>query len=186
MKKCKLAFIICFALILQGIQVLGNDLEKKAECVIKEDEITNKLAADVRFIELIKIEFSFQHKFRSLSTEDKQLFRAALKEKNISTMLGFFRKCGIDFKNYISSRTPLLIALDKDYELDKRSDKEQIIRAAVAKTKLFDPPTFAECLLFWSSGSAYCTEICQDDENCLVWCWGGVMALFLDCLAALP
>jgi len=148
--------------------------------MISLDDISDKLAADSRFVELIKVELSFQTKLRSLSKEDKQLFQTAMKEKNSLTMQVLFRKCGIDFKNYISSSTSILKVLYKDYKLDKRSDKEQIMRAAVTK---LDPPTFAECLAFWSSGSAFCTELCWGDEYCLLSCWSSVMAIYAFCLS---
>jgi hypothetical protein len=147
-------------------------------------DISDKLAADSRFIELIKIEASFQTKFRSLSSVDKKLFQTCLKEKNTATMLVLFRKCGIDFTNYVASRSFILKALYNDYEIDKRSDKEQVFRAAISK--LADPPTFAECLALFSSGSTLCTELCWGDDNCMLACWSSVMAAYLYCLSELP
>jgi hypothetical protein len=142
--------------------------------IVFPGDISDKLAADSRFIELMKIEVAFQTKFRSLSSADKKLLQTCLKEKNTSTMLVLFRKCGIDFKNYISSKTSVLKALDKDYEIEKRNDKEQIFRAAISK--LADPPTFAECLALFSSGSTLCTELCWGNDDCMLACWSTVMA----------
>jgi len=161
----------------------GANLLPRLE-IISLGDISDKLAADSRFIELIKVEVTFQTKFRSLSTADKKLFQTSLKENNISTMLELFRKCDIDFKNYILSRTSLQKALYKDYELDKRSDEEQIMIAAVSK--LDDPPTFAECLAFWSAASAFCTEVCWGDDYCLLACWSSAMATYLYCISQLP
>jgi hypothetical protein len=152
--------------------------------IVSPDGIADKLAGDSRFIQLMKVEVSFQTKFRSLSREDKKLVQTCLKMKDISTLLVLFRKCGIDFKSYISSRTPLLKALYKDYEIDKRSDKEQILIVAVSK--LADPPTFAECTAFWSSATGLCTEICWGDDACLLSCWSSAMALYLYCLSEMP
>lgn len=153
--------------------------------VISLGEISDKLAADNRFIELIKIERSFQTKFHTLSKEDKQLFQTALKEKNTSTMIELFRKCDIDLKTYISSRTPLLKALDEEYQIDKRSDKEQIIRSAIVKAK-FDPPTFAECMAYWGSGISACNLVYSGDTEGLTWCFSIITSGYLACLAALP
>ncbi len=154
-----------------------------ASISLTNDDISDKLAADARFIELIKIELTFQNKFRSLSTEDKKSFLTALKEKNTSKMLVFFTKCRIDFKDYISTRTSILKVLYKDYDLDKRSDKEQIMKAAITK---LDPPTFAECLSLWGSGFELCYLLYSSNENSLLLCYSLAMAAYLACLAALP
>lgn len=162
---------------------LSHLLPGLASISLTKDDISDKLAADIRFIELIKVELSFQSKFRSLSTEDKKLFLAALKEKNTSKMLVLFTKCRIDFKDYISTRTSILKVIYKDYDLDKRSDKEQIIKAAVAK---LDPPTFAECLALWASGYDLCYLAWSNNENALLACYSLVMASYLACLSELP
>ena len=84
----------------------------------------------------------------------------------------------------MSSKTSILKALYKDYEIDKRSDKEQIFRAAIGK--LADPPTFAECLALFSSGSTLCAELCLGDDTCMLACWSSVMAAYLYCLSEMP
>ena len=150
--------------------------------IIFNDNLSDKLAADIRFKELINLGISFGNKVRSLSTEDKKMILAYSKEQNGQKLLELFTKCNIDIKSYSSARVSLITGINNDYGLDKRSDKQQIIRAAVAK---LDPPTFAECLAFWSNDSQLCYLLWSGDDNMYLWCMSIMFATYVACLGAM-
>ncbi|MCW3075058.1 MAG: hypothetical protein JWP69_2127 [Flaviaesturariibacter sp.] len=100
-------------------------------------------------------------------------------------MLKLFTKYGIDCKAYALTRTALLKALDKDYELNKKSDNDKaaIFKSAVSK---LTPPDFADCLNEWALGSILCDTLFYGDDNGMLICFSLVMASYLACIASLP
>ena len=153
-----------------------------ASISLTNDDISDKLAADARFNQLIKLDLLIEKKIRLFSVEDKNMFVKLSKEKNISMILNLYAKCGIDYKNYAFERTSIVNELNVVYELDKRTDKVAIINSALLKLKT----PFADCMWFFSADSALCAEIYLsnpyfDFDGCL---FGAFMA-WVGCILVL-
>jgi hypothetical protein len=144
------------------------------------DEISGKIAADVRFKEIIDLDIAVGKKVRSLSSSDKKLFRTALNEQNASELLKLFSKAGVDFKDYSSKKHALVSAVFKEYELAKISDKAKVLKSAALKLNLTD---FADCIDLWSTGFAGCALW---PEEYRLDCFSLVTAIFGACIASLP
>lgn len=86
------------------------------------NDVSDKLAADAKFTELISLIGNTESKIRTLSLKDKKLFRKYAEEKNIPELSKFYTKCGIDYKQISSQKMDLISELDKKYALNKRSD----------------------------------------------------------------
>ena len=153
-----------------------------ANISLTNDDISDKLAADARFKQLIKLDLLFEKKIRSLSVEDKKMFMKFSKEKNISMILNLYAKCGIDYENYALEKTSKLKKLYEVYELDKRTDKIAIINSALLKLKT----PFADCLWFYGASSALCANIYLYDPNFdLDACLFGAFMAWVGCLLVL-
>ena len=119
------------------------------------DDIADKLAADANFVELIDLFISTEIKIRTLSIEEKILFKKYVHEGNNYELSNLFTKSGIDYKGVFSQKRAILTSLNKKYNLSNRSDKKEIINKAIEKNKI----PFAVCIGELTIGSLACDAL---------------------------
>lgn len=142
------------------------------------EEIASKLAADAKFTQLIDLISNTESKIKMLSLDDKKLFKKYAEEKDIVQLSRLYSKSGIDYKTTFSEKLTLINELEKKYELNKRSDKKDIIKFALVKAK----SPFAECLMGLMMGGLACAAF--PDEQYYI-CIMAVEALYLSCIFVL-